>query len=230
MSRVDVGPIATRRRSTPEFLGWLGLAGIVGIAVFVAADVASILLRPGYSPVDRTVSDLGIGQNGWLIDASVLFLGLSLCGVAFAFYQVVHPPRSGLLRVITSLLLACVGVGYLLAGVFPETHLQLHYTGAALAFLGSVLGFPTAGVLLRRDSTWRSWGNRSLLASLVLVVLVGVMGFTFSSYTFDADGLYRTGEWGGLMERVVFGVILLWFAVAGYLVWRLGRSAREAEH
>ncbi len=224
VSRLGAGSAA--RGHSSGGVGWVGLAGIAAAALLVLADVVGSLLRPDYSPINQTISDLGIGSNGWLIDASLVVLGLCLTGVAVAFYRTVRPPRSGVLRFAATLLLACVGVGYLVAGVFPETQLQYHYTGAALVFLGSLLGFPTAGILLRRDPEWRSWGNRSLLASLVLVVLVGVMGYTFSSYTFDSAGLYRSGEWGGLMERVVFGVILLWFAVAGYLTFRNWTSDR----
>ncbi len=227
VSRLGAGSAA--REHSSGGVGWVGLAGVAGVALLVLADVVGSLQRPDYSPISQTISDLGVGNNGWLIDASLVVLGLCLTGVAVAFYRTVRPPRSGVLRFAATLLLACVGVGYLVAGVFPETQLQYHYTGAALVFLGSLLGFPTAGILLRRDPEWRSWGNRSLLASLVLVVLVGVMGYTFASYTFDADGLYRSGAWGGLMERIVFGVILLWFGVAGYLSWHRGRSMQDVK-
>ena len=174
VSRLGAGTPA--REDSSGGVGWLGLAGVAGTALFVLADVLGSLLRPDYSPINQTVSDLGIGNNGWLVDASLVVLGLSLTGVAVAFYRTVRPPRSGVLRLTATLLLACVGIGYLVAGVFPETQLQYHYTGAALVFLGALLGFPAAGVLLRRDSGWHRWGDRSLVASLVLVVLVGVMG------------------------------------------------------
>lgn len=227
VSRLGAGSAAREHSGGGvPWVGLAGVAGVAGVALLVLADVLGSLLRPDYSPINQTISDLGIGSNGWLIDASLVVLGLCLTGVAVAFYRTVRPPRSGVLRFAATLLLACVGVGYLVAGVFPETQLQYHYTGAALVFLGSLLGFPTAAVLLRRDSAWHRWGDRSLVASLVLVVLVGVMGYTFSSYTFDSAGLYRSGEWGGLMERVVFGVILLWFAVAGYLTFRDWTSDR----
>jgi hypothetical membrane protein len=39
---------------------WLALGGVAGPLLFVLAFTVAGMLRPGYSPVDQAISDLGI--------------------------------------------------------------------------------------------------------------------------------------------------------------------------
>lgn len=203
----------------------LALAGLAGPIVFEMTDIAASLLRQGYSPIDRAVSDLGIGENAWLLNGSLVVLGVSLVALAVSFYRAIRPPASRWLRVVALVLLASVGVGYAIAGVFPETD-PVHYVlGASLAYLGSILGFFVAGILLRRDPSWRGWGRLSFAASLLTIVLVAFTFSTFSSYSFTSEGIYVAGQFGGLMERILFLEILTWYAASGYMLFRASRRS-----
>ncbi|NBC95981.1 MAG: DUF998 domain-containing protein, partial [Deinococcus-Thermus bacterium] len=56
-----------------------GICGVASAAFFVAADLAGILLRPGYSPVSQAISELieTGAPNKTLLDALLLgFHGL----------------------------------------------------------------------------------------------------------------------------------------------------------
>jgi hypothetical membrane protein len=201
----------------------LALAGLAGPIVFELTDIAASLLRQGYSPVDRAISDLGIGEKSWLLTVSLVVLGLSLVALAVSFYRAIRPPAKPWLRILAAVLLASVGVGYGIAGVIPETN-PLHWMiGAPLVYFGSILGFFLAGLLLRRDPAWRAWGRVSLAASLLTIALVGATFFTFSSYKFTPQGLYLAGHFGGLMERLLFLEILTWYAASGYMLFRASR-------
>ena len=57
-------------------------AGMLGTALFTLSFMINGFLRPGYNPVQRYVSELSIGPQGWIQIVSFLFLGI--CIVFFA--------------------------------------------------------------------------------------------------------------------------------------------------
>src|SRR5262245_27977997 len=150
---------------------WLALGGLVGPVLFVLTFTVAGLLRPGYAPAYQAVSDLGVGEHAWLLNGSLVALGLLLIGFAAAFYRTVRPEANTALRAACAFFLAVAGVGYVAAGVFPETT-PLHWlVGATCAFLGAPLAFLLAGLLLRGDPAWRGWGSYSLVACAATVLV-----------------------------------------------------------
>jgi hypothetical membrane protein len=193
---------------------WLALGGVLGPVLFVLTFTIAGLLRPGYSPVTQAISDLGVGDNGWILNGSLLILGLLLVGFAISFYRIVRSETSAAFRLVCALLIAIVGVGYVVAGIFPETT-PIHWlVGATCVYVGAVLAFLLTGLLLRGAPAWRGWAVYSLIASLATVVLVAITFYTFSPSTPPSARL------GGLMERVLFIEILAWYVAFG---WRLFR-------
>jgi hypothetical membrane protein len=212
----------TRTEPAPQVASlerWLALGGVAGPLLFVLAFTVTGMLRPGYSPVDQAISDLGIDEHAWIVNGSLVILGLSLVGLAISFSRSIRPRSPMALRAASAALLAAVGVGYAVAGIFPETN-PLHWQlGAPLVYGGATLGFLLAGLLLRRSPAWRGWATVTLLASLATLVLVALTFYTFSFYEFTG-GPSPVGQYGGLMERVLFIEILAWYAAVG---WRLFR-------
>jgi len=76
--------------------------GFVGPVLFVLTFTVAGLLRASYSPVDQAVSDLGVGDHGWMLNRCLVILGLSLVGFAIGFYQTIRPPASTAFRFMTS--------------------------------------------------------------------------------------------------------------------------------
>jgi hypothetical membrane protein len=207
---------------------WLALGGLLGPIVFIVTFTIAGALRPGYSPIDQAVSDLGVGDRAWVLNASLVFLGLSLAGFAISFYRFVRRLAGRPLRLVTAALLMAVGVGFAVAGIFPETN-SLHWlVGAPLTFVGAPLGFLLAGLILRRDPGLRGWATATLLASLAVVVLTAVTFATFSSYTPSAAGPEMVGQSGGLAERILFVAILAWYAAFGWHLFRAQGPAQGA--
>jgi hypothetical membrane protein len=202
----------------------LALGGIIGPLVFVATFTFAGLMRPGYSPVDQAISDLGIDDNAWMLNVSLIVLGLLLIGLAVALYRTVRPESSAGFRFVASLFVGMVGLGYSVAGIFPET-VPIHWlVGATLIYLGAPVGFLLAGLLLvGGDRSWRPLGVYSLLASLATVVMVGLTFYVFLQYTFT-PGSAPVGQFGGLTERLLFVEILAWYVAIG---WRLAREPRH---
>jgi hypothetical membrane protein len=198
---------------------WLALGGLVGPIVFTLTYTVAALLRPGYSPVDQAISDLGVGEYAWALNGSLVLLGLLLVGFAVGFYRTIRPPSSAGLRLASAVLLASVGIGYAVAGIFDETD-PLHWQlGAPLVYGGATFGFLPAGFLLRRDPAWRSWGSASLAFSVATLLLVVLTFYVFSLYTFVEGDPSPEGPLGGLMERLLFTEILAWYAALGWRLW-----------
>ena len=94
------------------------------LSIFVVVFNVAGLISPPATPLsDQTISDLGIGTNDWLLNTSLIFLGdVQVVGATFSLYRsgpctVARCPAR---RRIVSL--AAVGVGYAVAGFFPETN------------------------------------------------------------------------------------------------------------
>jgi hypothetical membrane protein len=217
-------PVSVEGSRPGELDRWLALCGVLGPIVFVLTFTVAGWLRPGYSAMDQAISDLGIGENAWLLNGSLVILGVALVAFTVSFYHSMRPLAGRAFRLVCAVLLASVGVGFAVAGIFDETN-PLHWQlGAPLVYGGAAFGFLVAGLLLRRDPAWRGWGNFSLLASLTTIVLIGLTFYTFASYTYSPDSpgtAAAEGQLAGLMERVLFIAILAWYVVFG---WRLFRA------
>src|SRR5258707_6087546 len=95
---------ATRKRS--YFIRPFTLAGVIGSILFVLVFTIQGLLRPGYSPINQVVSDLGIGQDAWILNTDLVVFGLLSMLFAIGFYQAMRKSIGGQrVRVSTSLLL-----------------------------------------------------------------------------------------------------------------------------
>ncbi len=209
-------PFASSKQVGNPVARWLALAGVVGPPLFVAVFTLAGFLRPGYSPIHQTVSDLGVGSNGWLVDVSCVIIGLLLSGFAVGFALSLRPELHQGWRWLIAVLLALHGLGLSIAGIFTEapTTVAIHWlVGANLGLFGPVVAFLVVGLVLRRDTLWRGWGTSLLIASLFTLVLLAIMAWAFTPGT-----LLASMRLGGLMERVVLIEIEAWYVIFG---WRL---------
>jgi hypothetical protein len=76
-----------------------------------------------------------------------------------------------------------VGVGYVVAGIFPETTPIHQVVGATFVYLDAALAFLVIGFLLRGERAWQGWAVSSLIASRTTMVLVAITFYTFSPST-----------------------------------------------
>jgi hypothetical membrane protein len=158
-----VGRLEAHRRRPTAVDRWLAVGGVLGPVLFVLTFMVAGLLRPGYSPIDQAISDLGVGENAWLLNGSLVALGFLLVGFSSALYRGIRPLGGTAFRLVCAALLAGVGIGYAVAGIFDETN-PLHWQlGAPLVFGGAPLGFFLSKLLLRRDTASRGWGTFHLL-------------------------------------------------------------------
>ena len=203
-------------RNRNQFIKWSGLGGVVGSVLFVVAFTVAGFLRPGYSPINQAISDLGIGPMSWLLNVPLVLLGLLLVVIAIGFSQHMRRMISQGWRWACGILLASTGLGYATAGIFPETN-PIHWmVGQPLFAIGSVFGSLLTGLQLLRHRRWHSYGVYSLLTGAIALILIVLMNLTL-----NPSSPWAALHVGGLAERVAFLDVLAWYAVIG---WRLFRT------
>ncbi|TMU96477.1 DUF998 domain-containing protein [Streptomyces sp. DASNCL29] len=193
-------------------------AWVAGVAQFFVAHVIaeSAWARP-YSWARNNISDLGnahcamqsepepryiCSPEHGLMNASFITLGTLLAvGVFFTGCAVW---RRGLSPLVARWLLACAGMGFVIAGLAPaDVHENQHVLGALLIMAMGNIGLVLAGVGLADDVPGPLRWATSLLGVTALI----------------AFGLFLSHRYLGLgmggMERVAAFPLLVWALVTG---------------
>ena len=203
---------ATRRRS--YFTRLFTLAGVIGSILFVLVFIIDGFLRPGYSPIQQAISDLGIGQNAWILNTDLIAFGLLSMLFAIGFYQAMRKSIGGKRLRVSTFLLLLAGAGAVNDGFFTEfnptdpiaaLHDALHNLGFLVAFGSLIVALFIIGLQLRKDRAWRGYACYTMLTSLVTLLLI-ILPFTFPCYG---------AELGGLNERMLLVEALAWPVVTG---------------
>jgi hypothetical membrane protein len=71
------------------------VAGVIGSLLSLLAITLDGFLRPGYSPFYQVISDLGVGQNAWLLNSDLVISGLLIMLFAIGFSQAMRNSISG---------------------------------------------------------------------------------------------------------------------------------------
>ena len=187
----------------------LALAGLLGPPFFVAVFLVVGLVKPGYNPLDRAVSEGSIGELGWIQIANFLVFGAALLVFAFGLWQGFGDRWSGR---VGSALVALAGIGFFGAGVFVTDpgfqattfHGNMHMLASAVIFLSLMIG---AFVFARRFWPDRQFAIYSILSGLAIPA-----GFI---------AIAALGRWPGLVQRVMIALVWTWLAI---LALRLRRS------
>jgi hypothetical membrane protein len=195
----------------------LALGGVIGPLMFVVTCTIAGFLRPGYSPLHQAISDLGVGSLAWLLNVSLIVMGLLLIACSAGLLRILGPVLGDPWRWVCSVLLALPGLGFAWAGIFTEAPatVTLHWVvGMPLVAIGSIVGFLITGIRMRRLDSWRGIGTYSTAASVASLALIMVM---FGTWTLGI---------GGLTERVFFIEIMAWYVVVG---WRLSNDGSRLD-
>jgi hypothetical protein len=159
--------------------------GVVAAPLFLALWAVQAFTREGFRPAFHPVSLLSLGDAGWVQIASFVLTGALLVGAGLGLRRT-SPPGAG--ATWTALLVALMGAGLVVAGVFvtdagagfpegaPAGAPQLSWHGALheAGFILTQLAFVALSVLLAvrsRRARRRGW---MLVSILALVAAVGV--------------------------------------------------------
>jgi hypothetical membrane protein len=196
-------------RVNPTRLRWGACAWLLTLQFFVVEAVAQSRYEGPYARADDVISALGAADSAarQLMNASFVVQGaLILAGTLLL--------RPALLRSAgqaVPVLLGAAALGVLLVGVFPlDGNGTVHAIGALLYLVGGGLGLIALAYAVRPRS-------EVLGSALALLGLVG----TAATVLFLTGVTSYLGEGG--TERAAAYVLPVGLALAGAVLWRLGR-------
>jgi hypothetical protein len=88
------------------------LFGVAAAVVFVPVVLIEGALRPGYDPTYHTVSELELGNRGWVQRANFLWMGAGGLAFGVGTYRALD-------TTVGAVLLGIFGLGLLVAGILP---------------------------------------------------------------------------------------------------------------
>jgi hypothetical membrane protein len=195
--------------------------GVIGPLLFIIVFLIEGATRPGYSAWRHAVSQLSLGDYGWINSINIILCGLFMLCFALGLRRILHPGKGstwgprlaalcGVLFIIAGIFAVNPGLGYP-PGVPPTYSLHgLIHAIAVTVFFGclSALCF----VLTRHfagNPDWKGWAPYSIITGVV------VAAFYIATYvvtTLDMNGVLSDAP-GGLLQRISiitgFGWIML---------------------
>jgi 8-oxo-dGTP pyrophosphatase MutT (NUDIX family) len=204
---------------------WLSLCGIIAPLLFVFTSVLGGALRPGYSHVADTVSELFSpgSPNKLMLDAlhTLFALLLTLFGVGIWRFVRVSGKATRAAVLGAGLYIAMGLVSVATAAVFPQDPWgspptfagQMHLNLTGLVGLLSIASMLLIGIWLHRSGIWPRFG-------IYTVVTVGLVLVATSFFLIKVDSPIM-----GLAERISAVIGFQWtFTLA---VWLSSRAAEQ---
>jgi len=153
---------------------FLGLAGIIGVILFLLILLALDIIQSGSNPILKTISDLVHGSYGWLQSMAFILTGFGLFIFVYRLYSMTVR-KIGSLTGASSL--GVTSIGFILIAVLPsqasgsEHTLQelLHNSVTGLITSSFIIGCIAFAVHFRADPKWkRYWGYTAVIVILCL--------------------------------------------------------------
>ncbi|HEX5418848.1 MAG TPA: DUF998 domain-containing protein [Gammaproteobacteria bacterium] len=199
---------APATRTNMHFFEFCGVLGLFGCVASVATDIAGVIVSPTKGFVHDTISSLAAGPFDWIQDIGLSWLALGMIAVGCALYRWhlggwAWKLGSGLLTALAvTMLLITVREKY--AKLVPHglvIHQSLVYTtGVVFAFISLL----TAKGFNRVRPRWMYYG----VTTAVLWILAAPILYIIPD------------RWEGIYERFVALLMVIWLAVASYLLIR----------
>ncbi len=195
---------------------------LVGIILYFMLDVVAQILPPHYSWISQAESDLAVGPFGYIMILNFLNRGILSLVFLYALLGIIRLKGENIAQYRGGLFLfATWSVGALLLAIFPTDvpatpvswHGAIHLVVAIVAFLTGAFGSLALSLKMSGNQSLRNLRRFALPISEITVVLCLVELLTpFVAPHFAA-------LFGGLLERLFLGVLLVWIAaISAYLL------------
>ena len=227
---INFQPLATRimdRRVLDGIFTLAVPACYVGPAIMVTADVVTIVLNHGHSPIRETISWFAAGPFGWLEKLGMLIVAISFLFIAVHLlrvkdYKINNKSEFRLLK-LDGILLAIVAFGFLLITIFNanviSTTVSFHGLIHQIA-TGFVSVFFYAACLILMRLLIKITALKYTVFYSGLTFLVGIAGLFWLGFS-----VYRS-DYLGLVERLIAGFNLVWIVLVGPQVIKLVNELR----
>jgi hypothetical protein len=196
---------------------------LISPALMLVADILTITLNPGISPLQESISRFATGPYGWLEKTGMFLVAVTFFLIAFSLLRVKSGKSPRSLKLV-GWLLVIVAIGFLMISMFNTNviatlvsfHGWIHLISSGAV---SVVFYLACLILLRlmiNKNDLRFYGFYNGLTFLVgLTVLLLI--------TFE----YRSNSYMGLLERLIAGFNLLWIVLVGSKLIKMARSLSE---
>ena len=217
-----------RQRSTlhhPTRLSALATLAIVG-QLFLLASAWLLPLVSEYTIVGDSISEMVLGQYGFVQTLAFLIAGVGIIGLAYAIRRLTVGTWGSLTG---ALLIGVHGVGALLVALFPtdridtpadiwaqSTTSMIHTIVALGSFVAVVVGMVILAWTFSRAGRWRDitlWA--ALLATGGVSLLLGQI-------------TTQQGPWVGLLQRMFVTVTAGWVILVAFRVRALAKDVAAA--
>jgi len=178
----------------------------IGAVVFTLAWLILGFVSPGYrlfdlvidpySPIAQPISGLGLGVTGPFMNTAFIVGGALIAGGALASIGRLSASR---LATAGWVLVAIMGLGMIVDGIFTLESVMLHLLGFLLAIPVPAVGFVLLGIALRRTR---------LFPVLIAGAVATIALFTLFMATFDPYSAGDNSGMSGLIQRVLVTVAL----------------------
>lgn len=206
-------------------LGWLAVMGLI---VLTVAWIVAGLAQDEYSPRRGFIEDLAAldAQQPWIMIMGFVLVGVSTVALGVGLAGAVK----GRSATVGSILVALAGVGFIVAGLVRRDcysqldacadryeagdmswHWQTHQWVGLVAVLALAVAPLVYARAFRGDESWRDLRAYSIITGVVGLVLLVLL------FTSVAE------SWGGVLQRVMMTLLLLWVAILGARLIRLSR-------
>jgi hypothetical protein len=206
------------------------ILAVTGSIFFVVSAMVLPLLSGGPSLIEDSISSLIIGEYGYIEQAALYATGIGSFALALSIRQTTKGSRHSRL----GFGLICIwAISIFLAGdplsdigrLFPEwsgfIRGLVHLTAAHLASLSIVAGILVLSKTFKRDNRWHSVSSWSLGLGLVaLATLLTLFVVLWSK------AIFGWPTWGGAIERVFFGTVILWLVLAALQLRSIAKEYR----
>lgn len=218
-------------QSYPLVTRLLIAGGAIGSLLFILVLLVEGATRSGYDAWRQAGSALSLSDQGWMQITNFIVCGLLILGFAVGVRQTLQRGRGATWGPI---LLAVVGIGLIIAGIFvtdpaqgyppgtppgPTLHSTLH--GNIHFFIGGIAffsGLPASCFVLARrfasDPQWKGWVASSVAAGVLMLAFF--IAFAIASV--------HSGP-AGLLERLSIGVGMAWMAFFAFRLLLKMRSS-----
>lgn len=189
------------------------ILGVATALMFVAVLFIEGALRPDYNPTYHTVSELSLGNRGWIQITNFLQMGAGMFAFAIGVSWTLNTS-------VGAVLLAIFGFGMIAAGVFLPDPIHGYPPGALTGSpdqvswhhkVHGVLGGPIAFLAIfgaclalagRLDGPWRLY-----------TMLTAIIGLALTIWT--ALAYHRDTPKTGLVQRALILVYWSWIVLLG---------------
>lgn len=205
---------------------WLSLIGIVGPIIFWIVDIFVGALKPDYSHLSMSISDMAMVNTSY---ATLAQMGMVVLGVGIIAFAIglIRRFRFNWRSRIGILLIGLVGGGLVISGLFPDTgntdvSSMLHSLGALMTFFSGLVGVPLMSWLLHIDERWPRYRFQHTVLGITILV-VGTFILFLPPHILTGEALYPAFD--GFFQRIHVGVLSGWVVFHSFQLYTLTETS-----